>query len=105
MKHGMHGFVYQIEWDPVKAEANFRKHGVEFDRAAQIFNDPLALTIADEEHSYYEPRWITMGEDMAGQRLVVVHTFEQLAARLARIRLISARRPTKAELRAYEEGQ
>jgi uncharacterized DUF497 family protein len=103
MKHGMAAFLYEFAWDPVKARANFSKHGVDFERAAQVFRDPLALTIPDEEHSENEVRWITMGKDMTGRYLVVVHTFEQLTTDLGRIRLISARRPTRAEVHAYEE--
>jgi len=44
-------FLYEFEWDPVKAHANFVKHGVDFERAAEVFRDPLALTIPDEDHS------------------------------------------------------
>jgi uncharacterized DUF497 family protein len=74
----MAAFLYEFEWDPVKAKANFSKHGVDFERAAQVFRDPLALTIPDEEHSEREFRWITLGKDVAGRYLLVVHTFEQL---------------------------
>jgi uncharacterized DUF497 family protein len=102
MKHDMAAFLYEFEWDPVKAKANFSKHGVDFERAAQVFRDPLALTIPDEEHSENEVRWITIGKDMMGRYLVVVHTFKQLTDDLGRIRLISARRPTRAEVHAYE---
>ena len=105
MKHGVAAFLYEFEWDPVKAKANFSKHGVDFERAAQAFRDPLALTIPDEEHSENDVRWITMGKDMTGRYLVVVHTFELLTNDLGRIRLISARRPTRAEVHAYEEEQ
>lgn len=99
----MAAFLYEFDWNPVKAKANFSKHGVDFERAAQVFQDPLALTIPDEEHSESEVRWITLGKDMAGQYLLVVHTFEQLSNELGRIRMISARRPTGAEVHAYEE--
>jgi len=99
----MAAFLYEFEWDPVKAKANFSKHGVDFERAAQVFRDPLALTIPDEEHSVSEVRWITLGKDTRGQYLLVVHTFEQLSSELGRIRMISARRPTMAEVHAYEE--
>jgi len=103
MKHGMADFLYEFESDPVKAKANFNKHGVDFERATQVFRDPLALTIPDEEHSESGVRWITLEKDMAGRYLVVVHTFEQLTNEMGRIRLISARRPTRAEVHAYEE--
>lgn len=105
MNTGMAAFVYEFEWDPVKAKANFSKHGVDVERAVQVFRDPLAITISDEEHSESEVRWITMGKDTAGQYLLVVHTFAQLTHESGRIRMISARRPTRAEVRAYEEVQ
>jgi uncharacterized DUF497 family protein len=105
MSTGMASFLYEFEWDPVKAKANFSKHRVDFERAAQVFRDQLALTIRDEEHSESEVRWITLGKDRTGQYLLVVHTFEQLTHELGRIRMISAPRPTRAEVRDYEEEQ
>lgn len=98
-------YVYKFEWDPAKATANLDKHGVAFERAAQIFQDPLALTIPDAEHSHTEERWITLGREASHQYILVVHTVEELTSDSMRIRLISARRPTKAEIRAYEEKQ
>jgi len=65
----------------------------------------MALTIPDEEHSASEFRWATLGKDTAAQYLLVVHTFEQLSNYVGRIRMISARRPTRAEVDAYEEEQ
>jgi hypothetical protein len=99
----MAAFLYEFDWDPVKAQANFSKHGVDFERAATVFLDPLAVTIADEEHSEAEHRWITLGQDAVGHDVLVVHTFEWLADDRGRVRLISARKPTRAEIRDYEE--
>lgn len=99
----MAAFLYEFEWDPVKAQANFSKHVVDFERAATVFLDPLALTIPDEEHSETEARWITLGKDATDQYVLVVHTFEPLTNDRGRIRLISARKPTKAEVHNYEE--
>jgi uncharacterized DUF497 family protein len=99
----MAAFLYEFEWDPVKAHANFSKHGLDFERAASVFLDPLALTIPDEGHSEAEARWITLGKDATAHYVLVVHTFESLTNDRARIRLISARRPTKAEVHSYEE--
>ncbi len=101
----MAAFLYEFEWDPAKARTNLSGHGVDFERAAEVFRDPLALTIPDDEHSFTEVRWITMGKDTRGQSVLVVHTFEQLDDKTARIRLISARRPTRAEAVDYEEQQ
>jgi len=63
----MADFLYEFEWDPVKAQANLSKHGLDFERAATVFRDPLAVTIPDEEHSETEARWITLGKDASGQ--------------------------------------
>ena len=99
----MAAFLFEFEWDPAKARTNFSKHGVNFERAAEVFLDPLALTIPDDEHSATEVRWITIGKDMRGQSALVVHTLEQLDDETARVRIISARRPTQTEARDYEE--
>jgi uncharacterized DUF497 family protein len=101
----MASFLFEFDWDPVKAHTNFVRHGVDFERAAEVFRDPLALTIPDEEHSITEVRWITMGKDTHGRSLLVVHTFDPIDGQTARIRLISARRPTRGELRVYEEQE
>ena len=71
----MASFLYQFDWDPVKARANFNKHGVNFGRAATVFLDPLALTIPDELHSESEARWITLGKDVMDRYVIVIHTF------------------------------
>ena len=46
----------EYEWDPEKAEANKRKHGVSFHEAATVFGDPLAITFSDPDHSIDEYR-------------------------------------------------
>jgi len=51
----METFLYEFEWDPAKAQANLRKHGLDFEHAATVFLDPLALTIADEEQRNRSP--------------------------------------------------
>jgi uncharacterized DUF497 family protein len=99
----MAAFLYEFDWDPVKAQTNFSKHRLDFERAATVFLDPFAVTIPDEEHSETEARWITLGKDATGHYALVVHTFEWLAEDRGRVRLISARRPTKTEIRGYEE--
>ncbi len=65
----MAAFLYEFEWDPAKASANFTKHGVDFERAAEVFHDPLALSIPDDVHSATEARWITMGRIMVSMCL------------------------------------
>jgi uncharacterized DUF497 family protein len=94
---------YTFEWDPNKASGNLQKHKVSFERAAEIFLDPLAISIFDEEPSDEEERWITMGKDSHEVVLVVVHTFREVAADEWIIRLISAWKATKNEIRQYED--
>ena len=57
---------YNFEWDPIKAKKNWQKHRVSFERAAEVFLDPHAVSIFDEDHSSDEERWITMGMDRKG---------------------------------------
>jgi len=89
----------QFEWDPKKAVANERKHGVTFQEAPTIFSDPMALTFADPDHSVDEDRAITFGFSQKERLLVVSHT-----SRGDRTRIISARLTTRQEKRIYEEG-
>ena len=94
---------YTFEWDPIKAKKNLRKHRVSFDRAAEVFADPLAISIADEEHSKWEARWVTLGKDRSGGVLILIHTFEEVSVEECKIRIISARKASKVETRQYEE--
>jgi uncharacterized protein len=86
-----------FDWDEEKAKNNLIKHGVSFDEATSVFDDPLFLTFADPEHSYQEQRYIIMGESAKGQLMVVCYT-----DRKDIIRLISARPVTRKERKVYE---
>jgi uncharacterized DUF497 family protein len=57
---------YTFEWDPIKAKENPRKHRISFDRAAEVFLDPLAVSNFDEEHTEDEERWVSIGKDQRG---------------------------------------
>lgn len=94
--------VYHFEWDEEKARTNLSKHKVGFRLATGVFRDPLALSIYDDDHSEDEKRWVTLGRAENGQYLVVVHTYETIAAAEARIRIISARKADRQEIRDYE---
>src|SRR4030043_1400067 len=93
---------YNFEWDPYKAKQNLQKHKVSFERAAEAFLDPWAISIYNEEHSLDEDRWITVGKDQTNLILVVIHTFHEENIDNCRIRLISARKATKKEIKQYE---
>lgn len=91
----MHAVHMEIEFDPAKAAANRKKHRISFAHAEQSLRDPLAVTIEDLD-STDEPRLVTLGADALGRILVVVHTpREELT------RIISARRASPSEVKAY----
>ena len=94
---------YTFQWDPGKAKLNLRKHKVGFERAAEVFLDPLAISLFDDEHSDEEERWITMGRDGHDVILVVIHAFREVKDDEGIIRIISARKATKNEVKQYEE--
>ena len=88
-----------FEWDDEKAASNLLKHDVSFVEAKTVFGDPLATTVADQEHSVEEQRWITTGMSQQQRVIVVWHT-----NRGAVIRMIGARPATPQERRIYESG-
>jgi uncharacterized DUF497 family protein len=90
----------RFEWNPDKADRNLRKHGISFEEAGTVFDDPLFITVLDEEHSVDEERYITVGLSGMGRLLLIAHTDRQGA-----IRIISARIATKRERRFYEESR
>ena len=92
----------ELAWDPGKAQANLTKHGVSFVLATEALHDPLALTVADQEHSRDEERWFTLGMTNNGQLLAVAHTWKEQAG-IASVRIISARTATKNERRQYQD--
>ena len=63
-----------FEWDPLKARINVRKHGVSFDEASTVFNDPLSRTFDDPDHSLDEERFVIIGHSEDGRLLFVSHT-------------------------------
>lgn len=98
-------FLHNFEWDPSKARENLRNHRVSFERAAAVFLDANQVSVPDEEHDEDEERYITLGIDSTGILLVVVHTFRQSSLSESNIRIISARKATKAEIKQYQESE
>jgi uncharacterized DUF497 family protein len=88
-------------WDPAKDRANRRKHRLSFEAARRVFDDPLHLSRPDA--SAGEERWRTMGL-IEGVAVVVIHTWDEDGQGNASGRIISARKATRHEKRAYEEG-
>jgi uncharacterized DUF497 family protein len=87
----------KYQWDPIKAECNNKKHGIDFADAVGVFEDEWALTIK-EQIVGDEQRLATIGMDFLSHIIVVVYTY-----RGDDTRLISARPATKAERKLYEK--
>ena len=89
--------MLEFEWDEQKAISNLQKHCVAFaDAVSAVSDDPLAITIPAEFSG--EERFVTVGTDLLGRTLVVVYVW-----RGNRVRMVSARKATRRERRAYEE--
>ena len=92
-----------FEWDVYKAQSNLSKHGVSFEEAKTVFNDPLLLTYPDDFHSATEERFVSIGYSGRQRLLLVVHTEHDQENELL-IRIISSRNATAAERNTYEES-
>ena len=90
----------KFSWDPKKAAANLKKHGVSFEEASTVFRDALSVTGSDPDHSVGECRFVTFGNSSQNRLLVVAHTEEG-----EKVRIISARVVTRQERRIYEEEE
>lgn len=96
----------RFQWDSEKAESNYRKHGIRFEDAAQVFRDPLHLSTQDRIEDG-ELRWQTIGQVHGVVVLLVAHAVrdeENDDGPVETIRIISARRATKAERKRYEDN-
>jgi uncharacterized DUF497 family protein len=91
--------TYEVEWDERKNHLNLTKHRISFEEAATVFADPLEVTINDPDHASSEQRFVSIGESFKRRLLVVSYT-----ERAERIRIITARKPTRLERREYEES-
>ena len=85
----------RFEWDELKRQTNFAKHGIDFEVAAAVFAD-ITVTIPDERQDYGERRFITLGA-LRGRVVVVAHT-----QRGAITRIISMRKANEREQRIYQ---
>lgn len=90
-----------FEWDAHKARINLKKHRVSFEEAKTVFNDPLLLTYPDDLHSEIEQRYLSLGYSSQQRLLLVVHTEQETEESLL-IRIISSRKATSMERKAYE---
>ncbi len=91
----------KYEWNEEKNKLNQQKHGISFEEAKEVFDDPLHISKLDKRFSYFEERWISVGSTSKHKILVVANLFftdegEEI------IRIISARKANKKERQTYE---
>jgi len=91
----------RVEWDRAKNETNRTKHGIDFETAQLIFDDPFCITFV-ERVTDGEERWHAIGSIEKIILLVVVHTYREENSEQV-IRIISARRATPKERRLYDQ--
>lgn len=90
----------RFEWEEEKNRSNRRKHGVSFETATRVFDDPDYVTEQDREVDG-EERWQTIGRVGPVIVLLVAHTIIDEDRDLV-FRIISARQTTARERRRYE---
>lgn len=89
----------EFEWDLSKAAANLKKHGVNFEEAKTVFDNPLAVIFDDEAHSTDEQREIIIGHSQKNRLLLIAVT-----ERLGHVRIISACLANRKEREDYEQN-
>lgn len=95
----MSHLIYEFEWNPEKARINRKDHGIDFEEAETVFDDPYARIIDDPDHSVEEHREIIIGYSDKSRLLFV--SFTERVPNL--IRIISARKANSKERKSYEE--
>lgn len=88
-------------WDKRKNKTNLKKHGVDFEVAKLVFDDPHLISTLDERFSYREERWYNLGSAAGIVILFVAHTLEKNENEEEIIRIISARKANKSERQRY----
>ncbi len=100
----------KFEWDENKNTLNQQKHGISFEQALEVFDDPQQISILDYRFNYREERWITLGATKGAttkgatkkiEILVVANLFFTDSGSEI-VRIISARRANKKEIKQYE---
>jgi len=93
----------RFEWDELKNHRNITTHKISFENAKLVFDDPHARS-QQERETEGEERWQTVGVIRGSMTVLVAHTYCEVAGEEV-IRIISARKATPSERRAYEEGK
>jgi uncharacterized DUF497 family protein len=92
----------RIEWDPAKNEINRTKHGIDFETAQLVFDDPCCVTFVERVIDG-EERWQAIGSIENVIILVVVHTYREEVSDEV-VRIISARPATRRERKLYAQA-
>ena len=92
----------RVEWDEAKSRSNLAKHGVSFETAMLVFDDPYHLSVRDRDVGG-EERWQTFGLVGGVVLLLVAHTWSERDGEEI-VRIISARKATARERQRYEQG-
>lgn len=90
----------KFEWHEDKNRTNKKKHGISFELASLVFQDPFLLSVPDDRYDDLEERWQTLGL-IHGMVIVVAHTIRESKYDEEIIRIISARAATQSESRRY----
>ena len=90
-----------FEWDDIKNKTDIQKHGVSFEEAQTAFFDDNAIEFDDPDHSFEENRYLLLGFSQTLKILVVCHCYRDDEST---IRIISVRKTTKKEQKAYFRG-
>jgi len=96
--YNVHMNYLKFEWDAKKELSNLRKHGISFEEAKTVFFDENAKLIDDPNHSEEEERFILLGLSHSLRMILVCHCYRSDDNL---IRIISARKATARESRAY----
>ncbi len=89
----------EFEWSQPKAAVNLKKHGVSFEEAETVFDNPLAVIFDDKAHSVNEQREIIIGHSRQNQLLLIAFT-----ERSGNVHIISARLATRKEREDDEQN-
>ncbi|MCL4492585.1 MAG: BrnT family toxin [Nitrospirae bacterium] len=92
----------EFSWDENKNWENRKKHGIDFNEASEVFDDPLHISVLDKRFDYFDERWITLGTTKKGEIIVIGHLYF-LTEDSEHIRIITARKATRKEREQYEK--
>ena len=90
--------MIHFEWDEPKNRINQLKHHVSFEEASSVFYDINALILDDPDHSHEEDRFLIIGISRKSRICIVSHCYRN---KDETIRIISARKATKREIKSY----